>query len=366
MRIHRLAVSLGVVLAVSLGSAQVAAAHPGHGDASVVGEAEMSDPTSGEWSLKAQQGMFRVYVDAEASNDLLVVHAVGDITPPNKKRIRFSLPAYGISMNANITKKGVWEARAEVPLRGAAAPDAVRVKVRVKQKGVKKPLLRWKDNIRVSADSSPNPLPDEFFAQTDPARLAELSQDASAYRFAVQDGGTPVRWDPCTPIDVVVDPTGLHPDALTDVQRAFDELSAASGLTFTPIQVREDLPAVDEQGKIPRVPGAITVSTATPDDIPALAGNVLGLGGVSYLGSDIHAGYVSLDVTDNLTPGFRDSNSLGRVLLHELGHAINLGHVDNPGQVMNPQLLTGGPESYQAGDRAGMLALTGGGCQAGS
>ncbi len=365
MRFHRFAVSVGAVVALSLGSVQVAAAHPGHGDEPNTGTTASEVLTSADQSVKARQGWFRVYVDAEVSSDLLVVHAVGDITPRKGKRIRFYLPDYGVNMKAKITKKGVWEAVSEVPLRGGEAPDEVRVKVRVKQKGVKKPLLRWKHDVAVSFIPSPEPIPDEFFNQVSPERLAELSQDASAFRFAVQDGGTPVRWDPCTPIDVVVDPTGLHPDALTDVQRAFDELSAASGLSFTPVQVREDLPAVDGQGNIPRVPGAITVSTATPDDIPALAGNVLGLGGVSYLGANIQAGYVSLDMTDNLTPGFRDSNSLGRVLLHELGHAINLGHVDNPGQVMNPQLLTGGPESYQAGDRAGMLALTGGGCQAG-
>ena len=53
--------------------------------------------------------------------------------------------------------------------------------------------------------------------------------------------------------------------------------------------------------------------------------------------------------------GFGPGVSRGRVLLHELGHAVGLEHVADTTQVMNTSVSrTSPPAAYGAGDRTGL------------
>ncbi|MFM8971661.1 MAG: matrixin family metalloprotease, partial [Actinomycetota bacterium] len=57
-------------------------------------------------------------------------------------------------------------------------------------------------------------------------------------------------------------------------------------------------------------------------------------------------------------PRFGPGLTHGYVLLHELGHALNLGHVEDPREVMCPGEFAINPLDLGRGDRSGLQTLT--------
>jgi hypothetical protein len=77
------------------------------------------------------------------------------------------------------------------------------------------------------------------------AAAVEIATGASSDGYAVwarNDDGTPVRWDACSPIDLVVSPDGAPAGALDDLDEAVARLREATGLelrvTGPPTSVR--------------------------------------------------------------------------------------------------------------------------------
>jgi hypothetical protein len=186
---------------------------------------------------------------------------------------------------------------------------------------------------------------------------------SNAREFTISNAGTPVSWNPCEPITVIVNPTKMHKSAVRDVRIAMRRLAKASGLTLVGPVIDRTMPTLNEYGKITNYPNTITINSATPNQVPELRGTPIGGASFSHRGNRIISGMVVMDRTEKFVPGFGKGLSFGRTLLHELGHAINLGHVNDPTQIMFFNVEYDGPRNFQSGDIERMKKLFSQGCE---
>ncbi|MGO4255700.1 matrixin family metalloprotease [Marmoricola sp. RAF53] len=174
-----------------------------------------------------------------------------------------------------------------------------------------------------------------------PQRI-ESVPEAVAVRTATAEAGPGygffgTRWDPCRPITYRVALRQGYPGSVDDVRRAFRRAGRLAGVRFV-YQGRTSRIAFDT-GRDPRAD--ITVSWATPHQVPGLRGGVAGLANTSVVVHDgvweNVKGQIALDGTQGgLRRGFARSGSptWGQALLHEIGHVLGLDHVDERNEVM--------------------------------
>lgn len=210
-----------------------------------------------------------------------------------------------------------------------------------------------------------------------PAAAAGGSPEQGYGFLAHQPGspGTPVTYDSCSTIHVVVNARLAPPGTDGLLKSAVDEVSAASGLHIVVDGPTDELPspARPVHDLLRYGPGwsPVLVSWTTPSQVPRLHGKVVGLGGSSRVTAPsgrLHyvSGTVSLD-----TPGLRRmlarSPGLGTlevraVMIHELGHVLGLAHVRDRSQIMAAS--NSGQTALGAGDREGLKRLGEGPCHA--
>lgn len=184
--------------------------------------------------------------------------------------------------------------------------------------------------------------------------------------------GTPVRWNPCEPIGWVFNPAAAPPGVEVDLNRAFGEIAAATGLRFRYLGLTDERPQRERSPYQPERYGdedwaPILVSWTRPGetDVP-LAPTDRGVSVPVAVGDGDVDVFVSGQVVFNpdrpLVAGFEDRrSSWGATILHELGHAVGLDHVDDPVQLM--YTFPGeGPATLGPGDRRGLAELGSGGC----
>ncbi len=197
---------------------------------------------------------------------------------------------------------------------------------------------------------------------------------ASSDGFAVwarNADGTPVRWDPCSPIEIVASevgaPDGYPLDALTaDLERATAVLAGTSGLEF---DVRAGTTEVPDTGRSTVAAGdhgrwaPILVGWHRPGDGSLPLRDVdRGVAVPVAVGSPGERVYVTGQVALNpdrtdLVAGFEDrATSWGATVLHELAHVLGLAHVDDPAQLLHTYPGEG-PVVLGSGDRAGLRAV---------
>jgi hypothetical protein len=147
-----------------------------------------------------------------------------------------------------------------------------------------------------------------------------------------------VRWNPCKAITYRVNSRGGYPGSLDHIRRAFREVGAATGVRFI---YRGSTNYVSfRNGPDPR--SDVTVSWATPRQVPKLGGRVAGLASTriaSHVGGHENIkGQIALDRTERLRRGFTGSGKTdwGQVIRHEIGHVMGLSHVDDRRQIMYP------------------------------
>jgi hypothetical protein len=205
---------------------------------------------------------------------------------------------------------------------------------------------------------------------------ADVAVGASDEGYAVwarNADGRPVRWDACSPIEVVVSEVGgpvTYPTRalLRDVGTAVRTLRDATGLDLV------------VTGTVDEVPDAERSTVGTGSDggrawAPVLIGwRAPGEGGLPL--RDVDRGvavpvavgppeervYVTAQVILNpersdLEAGSADrGTSWGATVLHELAHVLGLAHVDDPTELMHT-FPGDGPVTLGEGDRAGLAAV---------
>ena len=207
-------------------------------------------------------------------------------------------------------------------------------------------------------------------AATAPAPSTSTSRSlAASYAFATSNAVGPAHWNRCTSINYWVNPAGMPSGALTDVHTAMGKLSAASGLHFTYRGGTAVVPL--RSGWTSTLPSTarsdIFIAWSSAAVFPALAGTVAGLGGTATVvpaGREprVVLGGVVLDRDAVLQAGFVNGVSRGTLLLHELGHAVNLAHVADTAQTMYPTISSASRPAYRTGDVAGLRVLAARAC----
>ncbi|MEX2505273.1 MAG: hypothetical protein WD378_10495 [Egicoccus sp.] len=181
------------------------------------------------------------------------------------------------------------------------------------------------------------------------------------------DDGRPIRWDPCTPIDLVVATAGAPERAMDDLERAIDEIAAHSGLQLRVTGETDERPAARRGAYQPDRYGPrwapVLVAWADPHENGlSLRDTDRGLAVPVAVGRPGDRVYVTGQVVlnadrDDLVPGFGDrADAWGSTLLHEVSHLVGLAHVNDPEQLMAVHPGQG-PVELAAGDRAGLAAV---------
>jgi hypothetical protein len=195
------------------------------------------------------------------------------------------------------------------------------------------------------------------------------------YAFSVTQPrtGQPVTWDPCRPIHYVVRPDGAPPAMLQMLPAALSQLSAATGLRFVSDGYTSEAPAAKRAAYQPNRYGnrwaPALIAWTTPEQLPALAGPVSGLGGPTVFGTAdprsrrLVSGQVAFDGPQLAAAALRSNGEaiLFQTELHELGHLVGLAHVPDADEIMYPQ-STGWLMHYGPGDLRGLAQLGAGTC----
>jgi len=207
-----------------------------------------------------------------------------------------------------------------------------------------------------------------------PVIVAPSQQFTFTETQVTPDGRTvPVTWSPCRPLHYVINTAGSPEDFTDRVAAAMADLSAATGLQFVADGTTDELPAAPRTYFQPARYGdrwaPVLIAFSNAHVLPALAGNVAGIGG--YVSSQDRTTGVLVAVTGDVyldsavlaRPNVRGLPAYVPVLRHELGHLVGLDHIDDPTQLMNPS--TGVVTTYQGGDRTGLARLGRGECAPG-
>ncbi|GGI08332.1 hypothetical protein [Egicoccus halophilus] len=201
-----------------------------------------------------------------------------------------------------------------------------------------------------------------------PHHAASGIEAASGYAvWEYNDDGRPIRWDPCTPIDLVVAREGAPAGAEDDLERAVTAIADATGLTLRVIGEADERPAGRRPPYQPERYGPrwapVLVAWATPHENGlSLRDTDRGLAVPVAVGRPGERVYVTGQVVlnrdrDDLRSGFRDrADAWGATILHELGHLVGLAHVTAEDQLMSVHPGQG-PVVLGAGDRAGLAAV---------
>lgn len=201
---------------------------------------------------------------------------------------------------------------------------------------------------------------------------SELPEAEGWVPWERNDDGAPVRWDPCSPIDLVLNTEGAYDGFRADVHEAVAEVRELSGLRIRVAGEVDERPGprrpVFQPGRYGDDWAPVLVAFAAPgeSDLP-LTDVDRGLAvpvAVGPVGDRLFvSGQVVLNAErDALEPGAASrADAWGATLRHELGHLLGLDHVDDELQLMYPH-ATDGAVVWGDGDRRGLRALGGGGC----
>jgi hypothetical protein len=256
-------------------------------------------------------------------------------------------------------------------------------------------LLRsgWRTLTSVQTDSAGRyviAVPTDFYRTAAMSLSAPASGSAAAGRSAQQAfavvpaytaAGSATSWapfstkaryriNPCQVVGYRVNLALAPAGALADVKGAVARVHQASGITFRYLGTTTALP--------PSTSGwptgtTLVIGWARPAQTAwKMSGTLLGFGGpATWISADdaagpvrrVNHGGVLLDSTETVGSGFTGTNRRGKLLMHEIGHAVGLGHVAATSQRMNHVIDRTSTSNWGAGDLRGMNRLgIAGGC----
>lgn len=167
-----------------------------------------------------------------------------------------------------------------------------------------------------------------------------------------------IRWNPCNVITYRVNaPAGSPEHAVRRVKQSFAAVTRATGFRFQYLGATTAIPwRTDGKGIEVARDADITIAWATPKQYQDLAGGVIGMGGAygDIWDNIVTKGGIALDKTAHLKDTSGSGETVGSLLLHEMGHVFGLDHVNDRTQIMNSSISPQAPATYQAGDLAGL------------
>lgn len=185
---------------------------------------------------------------------------------------------------------------------------------------------------------------------TSSARALEPGAHAFLHEHA---DGSPVTWDPCSPIGYVVNWDHAPDGALQLLTEAVDTVEDATGLTFTALGATRVAPTTASAVDVLPAGAEVLISWVPSADEQLYAdGEAVGWARPTVTGGVYTRGQISLDADVFATASHAQARG---TLLHELGHLVGLDHVDDPTQLMD----AGGSQGrvYQQGDLEGLAEL---------
>jgi hypothetical protein len=196
------------------------------------------------------------------------------------------------------------------------------------------------------------------------SHTVEFEPGEGSFRFLLTQRGSdvPVGYDPCEPIEYVVNPDHGPPDWRELIEQAVADTEGASGLRFRYAGTSDERPfAPNRGGLVQDVRRPAVVGFASAEEIPDLGGIVAGVGGSRPAASargDLYyvTGSVALDtdVFDHASTG-EDRALLQAIVDHEFGHLVGLDHVSSSAELMSA--ANTGQTSYGPGDLEGLARL---------
>lgn len=219
------------------------------------------------------------------------------------------------------------------------------------------------------------PPPPEDLADVPLGEPLQPDHPSPAFEFTTlqADGARPVAYDPCRPIQVVINPRTSPPEGRELVDAAIAEVSRVTGLRFVVESV------TDEPPTHPRPPlqeerygnrwAPVLIAWSDPAESEVLSGDVAGVAGSQAMSrrSDELVYVTGTVVLDG--PQFEeilarpDGYSAARaVVVHELGHLVGLDHIEAESELMHPEGRVDVTD-FGPGDLTGLAELGAGVCQ---
>ncbi|TAL18569.1 MAG: matrixin family metalloprotease [Frankiales bacterium] len=263
-----------------------------------------------------------------------------------------------------------------VSIRRTAAATAVLGLAALGLVGGLAPALAGSDAPRsLVGGSGPDPAFKRVGEVTRTARTASTTTSAArsgttagstSYSFSTVLDGSPVRWDPCTPIRWTSNTSRGPAGGLDVLKSAVARVASLTGTTWeyvgstTTVPRAGYLPTRAQQSYPPVLIG--WTDAASSDLLAGQTASVLGMTRTAWFGVQMpdggkiaatRAAVIALDRTDALP--LTGATSWKTVALHEIAHAVGLGHVSDKTQLMATVLPA--VTDLQAGDQAGLQLL---------